>query len=78
MIDERILNFKYPLKLAPRSKQEDKYIGVDNQTYIVEDPYRYFEDTDSLAVQNWLSAEKAVTKKFFDMCDEKDYLKQSL
>ena len=56
----------------------DSYKGVDNQTYVVEDPYRYFEDTDSTAVLNWLSAEKKVTKKFFDMCDEKEYLKQTL
>lgn len=77
-IDEKILNFKYPLNLAPRSKQEDKYKGSDNQTYTIPDPYRYMEESDSAAVINWLSAEKKVTKKFFDMCDEKEHLKQSL
>ena len=52
-----ILNFKYPLNLAPRSHQVDTYVSSDNQTYVIPDPYRYFEESDSEATKNWLLAE---------------------
>jgi prolyl oligopeptidase len=52
-------------------------MGMNNKSYSIADPYRYFEE-DTPALKNWLLAESKISKKFFDMCDERQYLKQSL
>ena len=36
------------------------------------------EKTDSYDVQQWLAAEKKLTKKFFDSCNEKEVLQRSM
>ena len=70
---------KYPEELAPRGNKVDEYLSGDGQTKVkVSDPYRFFEDTNSIQTKKWVKAEQQLTQKFFKSCGYIDKIKSTM
>ena len=46
----------YPINLAPRGNTVDQYKKSDGTIQKISDPYRFFEDPESLQTKNWVDA----------------------